>query len=72
MIEWIKKGLSDDVGAMDEARVAALLIVLSFIGNSIASIVMSPSHTFDPQQFGIGAGALAAGLGGWFKFRGSN
>jgi FtsH-binding integral membrane protein len=72
MIEWAKKGLSDDVGNMDEARVSAMVTVLTFLGCAIASVVMSETHEFKMQDFGIGFGAMAAGIGGWLGFRGKN
>lgn len=72
MKEFVKQMFSDPSGCPDEARAAAFLLVLSFIGDSIASVVMSPTHAFDAQQFGIGAGALAAGVGVWFGQRKGN
>ena len=61
---------SDAEGIPDDARVAAFMIVMAFVGNSIFAVVMSPAHAFDAQQFGIGVGAMAAGIGVWFGQRG--
>lgn len=72
MIDWIKRMFSDASGEPDDARVAAFMMVVSFIGNSITGVIMSQSHAFDAQQFGIGAGALAAGIGVWFGQRKDN
>lgn len=72
LIDWIKKMLSDTQGVPDEARVGAMLLIVTFCGNSVASVVMSASHAFDAQTFGIGSGALAAGLGAWLGLRKDN
>jgi len=69
---WLHKLVSDASGIPDEARLAALALVLTFCGNTVASVVMSPSHAFDMQAFGIGAGALATGLGAWLGLRKDN
>ena len=60
MLDWIKKLFADANGVPDDARIAAFLLVLSFIGNSITGVVMSTSHAFDAQAFGIGAGAQSS------------
>lgn len=70
MKEWLSKAFSDPSGLPDDARLAAFLIVLTFLGNSILAIFKGQS--WDPQQFGIGAGALAAGVGVWFGQRKGN
>lgn len=72
LINWLKKIVEDAKGIPDEARIGALLIIGTFCGNSITSVVMSATHTFDAQNFGIGAGALAAGLGAWLGLRKDN
>ena len=69
---WLRRIFEDKDGVPDDARIAAFLLVLSFIGDSAASVIMSVSHAFDAQQFGIGAGALAAGVGVWFGQRKEN
>ena len=69
-MNWISRMFSDDAGMPDDARVAAFIIVLAFVGNSIFAVVMSATHAFDAQQFGIGVGAMAAGIGLWFGQRG--
>ena len=69
-MNWLKSMFSDSSGAVDDARIAAFLIVLTFLGNSIMAIVKG--QPWDPQQFGIGAGALAGGIGIWFGQRKGN
>ena len=69
-MSWINRMFSDAEGIPDDARVAAFMIVMAFVGNSIFAVVMSPAHAFDAQQFGIGVGAMAAGIGVWFGQRG--
>jgi hypothetical protein len=71
MIDWIKKMLEDSAGIPDEARVAAIMMVLSFIGLAGWDLI-ALGHAFNAQTFGIGAGALAAGVGGWMYGRGKN
>jgi hypothetical protein len=72
MIVWIAKVFEDAKGIPDEARIGAMALIVTFCGNSIASVVMSTTHAFDAQTFGIGAGALAAGLGAWLGLRKDN
>jgi hypothetical protein len=69
---WLKALLSDAVGIADDARVGAFLLVLTYCGATVASVVMSPTHEFHAQEFGIGAGALAAGIGALFGLRKDN
>ena len=69
---WIERMFLDASGEPDDARVAAFLIVLAFIFNAVYAVVAGKDHTFDAQQFGIGAGALAAGIGCWFGQRKAN
>jgi hypothetical protein len=69
---WLKQMFSDANGMADDARIAAFLLVLAFIVNSNLSVYLSPEHNFDAEKFGIGAGALAAGIGVWFGARKGN
>jgi len=69
---WLARLFSDASGEPDDARLAAFLIVLAFIFNTVYAVVAGKDHTFDAQQFGIGAGALAAGIGMWFGQRKAN
>lgn len=72
MFDWIKKGLSDKDGNMDEARVTAVALVFAFIGHSFVAIILNPAHPFDMIAFGTGAGALCAGVGALFGLRKDN
>ncbi len=72
MTDWIKKAFEDCQGVPDDARVSAFLLVVAFIGNTITAVIMNPAHVFNAQDFGIGAGALAAGIGAWFGIRKGN
>lgn len=68
-MNWIKRLFEDADGVPDDARIAAFLIVLTFCCNSIASVTLGNEHAFDASEFGVGAGALAAGIGVWFGQR---
>ena len=62
---------SDPNGLADDGRVGAFLVVLGYI--AIAGWdVMVNKKPFDPQQYGIGAGALFAGVGAMFGIRKGN
>lgn len=63
MLNWIKGGLSYTDGTMDEGSIAALATVVAYISISAYSVYASTNHTFNMQEFGIGAGALFAGVG---------
>lgn len=69
-MNWFKKMFEDANGVPDDARVSAFLLVIGFIGSSLYSVYIG--HEFKPQDWGIGAGALAAGVGGWFGLRKEN
>lgn len=69
-MNWFKKMFEDANGIPDDARVSAFLLVLGFIASSVWSVY--GGHEFKPQDWGIGAGALAAGVGGWFGLRKTN
>jgi hypothetical protein len=71
LISWINKVLSDVDGIPDEARLAAMLLVIGYIGLSAYDLIWL-KHPWNPQEYGIGAGGLAAGVGGWMGFRGKN
>ena len=70
MIGWLKQLVADANGMADDARISALLLVLTFIGNSIFSTIKS--GTFDPSAYGMGAAAMAGGIGAWFGLRKGN
>jgi hypothetical protein len=46
----------------DIARVSGASMVLTYLGLAIYSVVWKAQH-FDPQSFGIGAGAVVGALG---------
>ena len=71
MIDWIKKLLEDDKGIPDEARVAAMLLVLGFLGAAGWDLI-ALGHAFNPQAYGIGVLSLTAGVGAWMGMRGKN
>ena len=71
MLAWISKLLADPAGLPDDGRVAAMLLVLGYLTLSGWNVI-ALHHAFDMQQFGVGAGALSAGVGGWFGFRKGN
>ena len=71
MLGWISKMLSDPAGLPDDGRVAAMLLVLAYIALAAWSVV-DQGHAFSMQQFGVGAGGLGAGIGGWFWGRKGN
>lgn len=69
-MNFIKQMFTDKDGIADDGRVAAFLLMLTFVGNSIYALVLNqPWH---PQDYGIGAGALVAGAGALLKLRGDN
>ncbi len=70
MLKFIKSGFTGPDGSLDDGRVAAFMLVLTFIGNSIYALHLK--QAWDPQTYGIGAGALVAGVGALFKLRGDN
>jgi len=71
-MNWINLMFSDANGIPDDARIAAFLLVLAYIINSSMGVYLSEEHLFDPEKFGIGAGALSAGVGVWFGARKGN
>ena len=68
-MNWLKSLFADAQNIADDARVGAFLMILTYCGGAITSIVMNANHAFDMQAFGIGAGALSAGVGAWFGLR---
>lgn len=70
-LRWIAALFEDEAGIPDDARVAAFLLILTY---SVLGgwAVMVNHQPLDFQQWGIGAGALTAGVGGWFGLRKNN
>lgn len=73
-MDWLKKGLSCDDGSMDEARMSAMLLVLTYVGIGIAGIcrVDATNMAAFVAAWAAGGGVLATGIGGWLKLRGGN
>lgn len=61
---------TDKDGIADDGRIAAFLLMLTYIGNSVYAVYLG--QVWHPQDFGIGAGALVTGLGALLKLRGDN
>lgn len=66
-MEWIKQVFSDPKGTPDDARIAAFILVLTYCGAAVYALYKG--QTWNPQEFGIGAGALVAGVGVLFGQR---
>ncbi|MHB0992635.1 MAG: hypothetical protein ACYC0M_15360 [Burkholderiales bacterium] len=69
MIDWLKGLLADSTGTPDDARVAGLIMVLTFCGTEIYNVV-GAGRPFDMWQFGTGGAAMATSLGLWLRGRG--
>jgi len=72
MIQFLKSGFTTKEGDLDDGRVIAFMLVLTFIGNTLYATYVNFAHTFDMQNFGIGAGALCGGIGAFFGLRKDN
>jgi len=72
--EWIKRGYTCEDGSLDDARASASLMVIAYIAMGLWGFYKIESNDMAPfiQSWGIGAAALAGGIGGWFKLRGGN
>ena len=70
MFAFIKSGFTTAQGELDDARVSAFLLVIAYIAHQ--GYAIHEGQHFDAQAFGIGAGALAAGIGVWFGQRKDN
>ncbi len=71
MINWLKGLIADPQGIPDDGRIMAILAILVGLGLAVYSVVWE-RQVFSMQQFGVGVGALFAGVGGMFKLRGGN
>ena len=71
MKRWFLALFADKDGLPDEARISALLLVINFIVLSDVAVIVN-KQIFQWQDFGLGASALALGIGGWFGFRKDN
>ena len=66
----IKQMFTDKDGVWDDGRIAAFIMVLAFVYNSVHAVNLN--QMWNPQEYGVGAGALVAGLGALLKLRGDN
>ncbi len=62
----LKTMLSDAAGTYEIAKASGALVVLTYLGLAIYAVVVK-GQTFDPQSFGIGAGAVIAAMGAALK-----
>lgn len=69
-MKWLKRLFEDANGVPDEARVMSVLLVLGFVASGLWDL--ANGSAFNPKDWGIGAGALAAGIGGWMGLRKDN
>jgi hypothetical protein len=69
MKTWLTELFGDANGVPDDARISAFIMVLTYCITTAYNVAIE-HHNFDMQSFGIGAGALAAGVGVWFGQRG--
>jgi hypothetical protein len=67
MLNWLKQLIADPNGIPDDARIISIGLIITFIVKTFLV-----SGTFDFQSWGLGAGALVAGIGGLFGFRKDN
>jgi hypothetical protein len=65
-MKFLKDSLTGaDNQTFSTPRIAGCAVVLTFLGLSIADLVVN--KRFDPQAFGIGAGAAIAAMGAAIK-----
>ena len=69
MKEWLRSLVTNAQGIVDEARISAILIVITFIGMVLVDI-LGHGNKFDMQAYGLGSAAMAGGIGAWFYGRG--
>ena len=69
-MNWLKQVFSDPAGIPDDGRIGAMAAIFTGLGLAVYSVVYA-RQAFNMQTFGIGIGALFAGVGGMFKFRGN-
>lgn len=71
LLRWAAALFADEAGVPDDARVAAFLLIAGYVALGLWSVIVN-HQAMDFQQYGIGAGALTAGVGGWFGLRKNN
>ena len=62
----LKNMLADATGTYEIAKASGALVVLTYIGLAVYAVV-AKGQPFDPQSFGIGAGAVIAAMGAALK-----
>ena len=62
MKSWLLDLFRDANNDSDETVLYALTGILTFNALAIYSVVMSPTHAFDMQAYGVGFGAILAGI----------
>ncbi|CQR43702.1 hypothetical protein THICB3320752 [Thiomonas sp. CB3] len=70
-LRWLAALFADEAGVPDDARVAAFVLIVSYVALGFWAVVIN-KQPLDFQNWGIGAGALTAGVGGWFGLRKNN
>lgn len=69
-MNFLKQMFTDKDGVWDDGRIAAFMLMLAFVFNSLHALFLE--QVWNPQEYGIGAGALVAGLGALLRLRGEN
>lgn len=64
------KVFADPQGAPDDARIGGFIVLISYPIIQLVSVLKGAP--FNPQEFGIGAGAMVGGLGVLFGLRKGN
>lgn len=74
ILSFIKSGYTTDKGELDDARIAAILLVLTYVAMGLYGIhkVESRDIAAFVQSWAIGAAALTGGIGAWFGLRKDN
>ena len=67
MRRFFQKLVADGAGNPDEAVITGLVSVLAYVGMGVYRLVHSGELAF--QDFGIGFGAMAGGVGAWMKLK---
>lgn len=63
-MKWVKSALTDNSGAFDIAQIVMPIAVLGVLFLSAWATIVN-KQAFDPNQLGIGLGAVIAALGAY-------